>query len=171
MSSNVRYSWMDSPLGKVLLVAAGDGLRGVYFHDQKYLPEIGPDWKRDDRWPVLREARRQIDEYFGCARDRFDLPLAPVGTPFQRAIWKAIAEVPCGATRTYAELAARVGCPGSARVAGAATGRNPLSIVVPCHRIVGSDGSLTGYAGGLDRKRYLLTREKSSSSAGRRRAA
>ena len=169
MSSNVRYSWIASPLGNVLLVATGDGLRGVYFHDQKYVPTVDPAWKRDDDAPLLRAARRQIDEYFSGARDRFDLPLAPVGTPFQRAIWNAIAEVPRGATRTYTQLAARVGRPDCARAAGSATGRNPLSIIVPCHRIVGSDGSLTGYAGGLDRKRYLLAHEQGASK--QRRAA
>jgi methylated-DNA-[protein]-cysteine S-methyltransferase len=163
MSSNIRYSWIESPLGKVLLVAEGDGLRGAYFHDQKYVPEIDPAWKRDDDAPVLRAARRQIDEYFRGARDGFELTLAPVGTAFQRAIWNAIAEVPRGATRTYAALATRVGRPDCARAAGSATGRNPLSIIVPCHRIVGSDGSLTGYAGGLDRKRYLLAHEQAPS--------
>ena len=160
MNPKLRYDWMQSPLGSVLLVADGDALCGVYFHDQKYLPEIDPAWVRDERSPVLRATRRQLDAYFNGSRDRFELPLAPAGTPFQRAIWNAIAEVPCGATRTYADLATRVGRAGSARAAGAATGRNPLSIIVPCHRIVGSDGSLTGYAGGLERKRQLLAHER-----------
>jgi len=170
MNSSIRYGWMPSPLGNVLLVADGDALCGVYFHDQKYLPAIDPVWKWDDDLPVLRAARRQLDEYFGGVRERFDVPLGPMGTPFQRAIWNAIAEVPCGATRTYADLAVRTGRPGCACAAGAATGRNPLSIIVPCHRIVGSDGSLTGYAGGLDRKKRLLALEGAVIAATRRAA-
>jgi methylated-DNA-[protein]-cysteine S-methyltransferase len=170
MNSNLCYSWTSTPLGNVLLVADGDALCGLYFGDQKYVPAIDPSWKRDDDLSVLRTARRQIDEYFAGARERFDVALAPSGTPFQRAIWKAIAEVPSGATRTYADLAKRVGRPGSARAAGAATGRNPLSIIVPCHRIIGSDGSLTGYAGGLDRKRRLLELERSVIVTARRAA-
>ena len=118
----------------------------------------------------MSEAKQQIDEYFAGSRERFDVPLAPAGTSFQRAVWNAIAEVPHGATRTYANLAERVGHPGSARAAGAATGRNPLSIIVPCHRIVGSDGSLTGYAGGLDRKRHLLALERAMVNPIRRAA-
>ncbi len=162
MKSKISFAWMPSPLGKVLLVADGDALRGVYFHDQKYFPAIEAAWTEDARSAVFREARRQLDEYFAGSRRRFDIPLAPAGTSFQRAVWKAIADVPCGATRTYGELAERIGHPGCARAAGAATGRNPISIIVPCHRIIGSNGSLTGYAGGLDRKRHLLTLERAT---------
>jgi methylated-DNA-[protein]-cysteine S-methyltransferase len=161
---------MPSPLGDVLLVADNHALCGIYFHDQKYFPRVDAAWTEEARLPVLRVARRQIDEYFAGSRACFDVPLGPIGTPFQRAIWKAIAEVPCGETRTYAELAMRVGHSGSARAAGAATGRNPLSIIVPCHRIVGSDGSLTGYAGGLDRKKRLLALERSVVVAARHAA-
>ena len=109
MNSPIRYTWMPSPLGNVLLVGNDTGLRGVYFHDQKYLPTIDAAWQEDNRMAVLREARRQLGEYFAGSRERFDVPLAPEGTPFQRAIWNAIAEVPCGATRTYADLAVRTG--------------------------------------------------------------
>src|SRR5690606_3991900 len=101
-------------------------------------------------------AKRELAEYFSGKRERFEMTLAPEGTPFQRSVWKAIFAVGFGETITYRELAQRAGCPGSARAAGTATGRNPLSVIVPCHRIVGSNGSLTGYAGGLDRKRALL---------------
>src|SRR5205085_10993638 len=139
-------------------------------NDQKYFPSIDAAWKENKRSSVLCEAKQQIDEYFAGSRERFDVPLAPAGTSFQRAVWNAIAEVPHGATRTYANLAERVGHPGSARAAGAATGRNPLSIIVPCHRIVGSDGSLTGYAGGLDRKRHLLALERAMVNPIRRAA-
>ena len=115
---------------------------------------------RDAAFPVLRRAAAQLRAYFALERDTFDLPLSPAGTAFQRAVWKAISTVRAGETISYAELARRAGHPGSARAVGAATGRNPLAIVVPCHRIVGSDGSLTGYASGLDRKRALLALEQ-----------
>src|SRR5947207_10440214 len=160
MNQQVRYSLMPSPLGDVILVANGDALCGVYFDDQKYLPPIDPAWQKDEDSAVLRAAHSQLDQYFAGSRRLFELPLAPNGTPFQRAVWNEIAQVPWGETLTYAELASRAGHPGSARAAGAATGRNPLSIIVPCHRIVGSDGSLTGYAGGLDRKQTLLALEQ-----------
>jgi methylated-DNA-[protein]-cysteine S-methyltransferase len=160
MNQRIRYCFTPSSLGNVLLVANGDALCGVYFDDQKYLPPIDPAWQEDDRSEVLRAAHRELDQYFAGSRKVFDLPLAPNGTSFQRAVWNAIAQVPWGETLTYAELASRAGHPGSARAAGAATGRNPLSIIVPCHRIVGSDGSLTGYAGGLDRKQKLLALER-----------
>jgi methylated-DNA-[protein]-cysteine S-methyltransferase len=160
MNQRIRYCSTPSSLGNVLLVANGDALCGVYFDDQKYLPPIDPTWQKDEDFAVLRAARSQLDQYFAGSRKRFELSLAPIGTPFQRAVWNAIARVPWGETQTYAELASRAGHPGSARAAGAATGRNPLSIIVPCHRIVGSDGSLTGYAGGLDRKQKLLALER-----------
>jgi methylated-DNA-[protein]-cysteine S-methyltransferase len=107
----------------------------------------------------LRQAARELGEYFAGKRRKFDVPLAPAGTPFQRAVWRAIAAVPFGSTINYTELARQAGFPGSARAAGTATGRNPLSIIIPCHRILGSNGSLTGYAGGLHRKRALLEHE------------
>lgn len=153
------YDFYESPYGRMLLVAGDEGLSGVYFEGQKYLPTIGPQWSRDVRHATLRQASRELAEYFGGERKRFEIALAPDGTPFQRSVWKAISTVDSGATLTYRELACRAGCPGSSRAAGAATGRNPLSIIIPCHRIVGSNGSLTGYAGGLDRKRALLAFE------------
>jgi methylated-DNA-[protein]-cysteine S-methyltransferase len=107
----------------------------------------------------LRQAKRELAEYFSGERKRFEIALAPEGTAFQRSVWKAISTVGFGETITYSELACRAGCTGSVRAAGAATGRNPITIIVPCHRIVGSSGSLTGYAGGLDRKRALLALE------------
>jgi len=108
---------------------------------------------------VLRDAAVQLREYFAGARTRFDIPLAPAGTPFQREVWRAIGEVPFGETITYAELARRCDRPSAARAAGAATGRNPITVIIPCHRIIGSGGALTGYAGGVDRKRALLELE------------
>jgi methylated-DNA-[protein]-cysteine S-methyltransferase len=143
----------------MLLVAQGDALCGVYFEGQKYHPGVSPEWRRNPRHAPLRHAKCELAEYFHGERRRFDVACAPQGTPFQRRIWQAIATVEFGATITYAALAQRAGHPGSARAAGAATGRNPLTIIVPCHRIVGAAGALTGYAGGIARKRALLALE------------
>lgn len=153
------YDTYESPIGGMLLAATGDGLAGVYFDRQKHHPGKARDWKRDPANPHLKLAKAQLAEYFAGKRRKFDLALDPAGTDFQKAVWKAISGVPFGQTITYGELARRAGVPGSARAAGAATGRNPIGIVVPCHRIMGSDGSLTGYAGGLSKKRALLALE------------
>ena len=153
------YDLYESPHGQMLLVAREEGLCGVYFDGQKYLPPVDAEWRRDGRHAPLAQAKRELAEYFGGERKRFETPLAPEGTAFQKAVWKAISSVSFGETITYGELARRAGSPGSVRAAGAATGRNSIGIIVPCHRIVGSDGSLTGYAGGLDRKRALLALE------------
>jgi methylated-DNA-[protein]-cysteine S-methyltransferase len=153
------YDFYESPHGQMLLVAAAEAISGVYFDGQKYHPQVGPEWRRDVRHARLRQVKRELAEYFGGERKHFEIALAPKGTPFQRSVWKAISTVSFGKTISYGELARRAGCTGSARAAGAATGRNPISIIVPCHRIVGSNGSLTGYAGGLERKRALLALE------------
>jgi methylated-DNA-[protein]-cysteine S-methyltransferase len=153
------YDFYESPHGQMLLVAREEALSGVYFDAQKYHPRIGAEWRHDPRHAPLAQARRELAEYFHEGRQRFETAVAPEGTAFQRLIWKAISTVEFGRTITYGELAQRAGVPGSARAAGAATGRNPLTIIVPCHRIVGSSGALTGYAGGLARKRALLALE------------
>jgi methylated-DNA-[protein]-cysteine S-methyltransferase len=153
------YDLYESPYGQMLLVAESEGLFGVYFDRQKYHPQVEPGWRRDAHHAPLRQATRELAEYFGGERKVFETALAPAGTAFQQSVWKAISTVRFGETITYSELARRAGCSGSARAAGAATGRNPLTIIVPCHRIVGASGSLTGYAGGLDRKRALLALE------------
>jgi methylated-DNA-[protein]-cysteine S-methyltransferase len=156
---NMRYyDTLESPHGQMLLVANENGLCGVYFKGQKYFPEA-KEGKRNARYAPLRQAKRELAEYFSGRRKQFEVPLAPEGTPFQRAVWKAISGVGFGETISYGELARRAGHEGSARAAGAATGRNPIGVIVPCHRIMGSDGSLTGYAGGLARKRALLALE------------
>ena len=159
MNSGNHYDLVDGPLGTMLLIARGDALAGVHFEGDRHQGAVGPDWRRAPDHPALRAARTQLDEYFAGRRTRFELPLAPLGTSFQRAVWAAIGAVPFGATIAYRELAARAGRPDCARAAGAATGRNPWAIVVPCHRIVGAGGALTGYAGGLERKRALLALE------------
>lgn len=159
MNTTTYFSRIDGPLGPMLLVAADNALTVIDFEDARGVPKIAADWRADAGRPLLRAAAAQLAEYFAGERPAFDLPLGPEGTPFQQAVWTAICEVPAGATITYRELALRAGHPGSIRAAGTATGRNPLAIVIPCHRIIGSDGSLTGYAGGLDRKRALLALE------------
>jgi methylated-DNA-[protein]-cysteine S-methyltransferase len=150
------FDTYESPHGRMLLVATEKGLAGLYFAGQKYFPKKDKAWMRAPNHPPLVQAKRELKEYFAGKRDRFAVRLDPQGTPFQRKIWQAIAKVRFGKTLTYAELAKRAGAAGCFRAAGAATGRNPLSVVVPCHRIVGTSGALTGYAGGLNRKRALL---------------
>ena len=153
------YDTFEGPQGRMLLLANDEGIAGVFFSRQKHHPKRRADWKKDPHHRVLRQAKRELAEYFAGRRKRFAVALSPKGTSFQRSVWKAIATVGFGETITYGELARRAGHPGSARAAGAATGRNPLGIIVPCHRITGADGSLTGYAGGLQRKRALLALE------------
>ena len=154
-----RYARYDSPLGPMYATAEDDGITHIEFVGAKHAPEARPDWIEDPRHPGLAACGAQFAEYFAGARTEFELPLAPRGSQFQLRVWREIARVPYGQTISYAELARRAGAPGQARAAGAATGRNPVSLAIPCHRIVGSDGSLTGYAGGLERKRNLLELE------------
>lgn len=154
------YDTFKGPQGEMLLLATEGGLAGLYFKGQKYFPKRDGAWQRSPNHTLLKQAKRELAEYFAGKRRRFSVALDPDGTPFQRSVWKAISKVAFGETTTYSELARRAGHAGSARAAGAATGRNPLSVIVPCHRIMGADGSLTGYAGGLQRKRALLALER-----------
>jgi methylated-DNA-[protein]-cysteine S-methyltransferase len=173
MESTLSTCRIESLLGEILLVAnsRGDALCGLYLERQKYFPVDADQWRDAPKLPVLRDGVAQLREYFAGTRTRFDIPVAPVGTPFQRDVWAAIGKVPFGETITYAELARRCGRPAAVRAAGAATGRNPITIVIPCHRIVGGDGSLTGYAGGLDRKRALLELEARDAAPKMRKVA
>jgi methylated-DNA-[protein]-cysteine S-methyltransferase len=155
----IRFARFATRLGPMYSTADGPALTGIYFEGGRHAPAHDPAWIEDSTLPALRACARQLQEYLAGTRHAFDLPLAPAGTPFQLRVWAQIARIPYGRTVSYAELARLAGAPGCARAAGAATGRNPLSIVVPCHRIVGRDGSLTGYAGGLDKKTWLLERE------------
>lgn len=148
-----------SPLGPMLLAASPRGLAGVWFAGQRHGP-TQTDWPEDPSHPVLQEAARQLTAYFAGQRTRFDLPLdLQAGTPFQQSVWQALLAIPAGATTSYAALGRQLGRPQAARAVGAAVGRNPVSIVVPCHRVMGASGALTGYAGGLDRKQALLRLE------------
>ena len=154
-----RFARIRTPLGTVIAIAAGGALTGIHFEGGKHVPPVSAEWREDPYHDPLRRCAEQLADYFAGKSQCFDLPVAPKGTDFQQRVWREIAKVRFGETITYSQLAARAGAPGSARAAGAATGRNPLSILVPCHRIVASDGSLTGYAGGLDRKEKLLALE------------
>jgi methylated-DNA-[protein]-cysteine S-methyltransferase len=149
----------QSPLGRVVVVATDAGLRGVYFSGQKYFPERAALGELAPEHPHVAAALEQLAEYFGGKRRAFDLTLAPEGGAFAQSVWRELARIAPGTTSTYGALARRLGKPKAARAVGAATGRNPLSIVVPCHRLVGATGKLTGYAGGLDRKERLLALE------------
>jgi methylated-DNA-[protein]-cysteine S-methyltransferase len=146
------YDTIDSPLGELLLAGDGHALSAVHMDGS---PD--PGWRRDPG--ALREPAEQLRAYFAGELREFDLPLAPQGTPFQREVWDALREIPYGGTISYAELAAAVGRPDAARAVGAANGRNPIAIVIPCHRVIGASGALTGYGGGLRRKRLLLDLE------------
>ena len=155
----IRYARFTTSFGRVFATARDGAVTGIYFEGQRHAPAIDPGWTEDPADAALVECARQLCDYLEGRRRGFELPLAPEGTPFQRRVWSEIARIPFGATLSYTELAARAGSPAAARAAGAATGRNPLSVVVPCHRVVGSAGALTGYAGGLERKARLLELE------------
>src|SRR5215469_1702075 len=151
------YTYLKTEmLGELLLVASSTHLVGIYFSNQKNAPKLPGDWKLDSKHPILRRAGRELQEYLDAKRTRFSVPVSYDGTDFQNEIWKQIARIPFGATITYSELAQRAGAPAAVRAAGTATGKNPLGIIIPCHRVVGKNGAMGGYAGGLDRKKCLL---------------
>lgn len=158
------FTTMASPVGELLLTSDGTALTGLSFAEPGGGPP-GPgrlSWTRADA--PFGEVIAQVREYFGGGRRAFDLPVAAPGTDFQKFVWAAIAAIPFGETRSYAAVAARLGKPGAARAVGLAAGRNPVLIIVPCHRVIGADGTLTGYGGGLDRKRQLLDHERTAAS-------
>ena len=163
MSARRTHAVLDGPLGPVTVVGEDGALAGLYLHEQRHLPPATALGDRDDATlPALQE---QLGAYLAGQLQSFDVALAPLGTPFQTEVWAALRQVPYGATTTYGALATRIGRPSAVRAVGAANGRNPYCLVVPCHRVVGADGSLTGYAGGLDRKRFLLELERGAVAA------
>ncbi|HSC27932.1 MAG TPA: methylated-DNA--[protein]-cysteine S-methyltransferase [Vicinamibacterales bacterium] len=164
---SIIYTHVESPVGTLLLAASDDGLCAVEFHASRHLVPRRGAW-RDGGHPLLDAARSQLREYFDGRRRSFDLPLAPEGTAFQRQVWLALGTIPYGRTISYTELAARVGRPTATRAVGAANGRNPLPIVLPCHRVIGANGSLTGFGGGLPVKRFLLELEGARPELGAR---
>lgn len=153
----ILFRHLDSPVGMLTLAATDDGLHAIEFPRNRH-PANRAGWA-EGRHPVLELAARQLGEYFAEERRAFDLPLAPRGTDFQRVVWLALAGIAYGETISYAQLAQRVGKPTAMRAVGAANGRNPLPIVLPCHRVIGADGSLTGFGGGLPTKQFLLELE------------
>jgi methylated-DNA-[protein]-cysteine S-methyltransferase len=153
------FDYYPSPLGKMLLVASDTALTGLHFVDEKYYPGIAADWQQNPDAKMLARARRQLDEYFAGALTEFDLPIEPEGTAFQCGVWRELQKIPYGTTINYGTLARRIDNPSASRAVGAANGRNPISIVIPCHRVIGANGDLTGYAGGMARKEALLRLE------------
>jgi len=161
----IAYVIVDSPIGRLLLQTDGVSLTGLYMDVAGRPPPGMNDRQEDANAGPLPEAARQLEEYFAGTRRDFDLPLHLQGTQFQQRVWRALTEIPYGATWSYGELAKRIGNPNASRAVGLANGRNPISILVPCHRVIGADGSLTGYGGGLQRKQWLLAHERASRSA------
>ena len=165
----VRYAYMETPIGKLLIAGDGHQLSHVGFPSGKgaVTPEAG--WVLDA--DAFRHVQIQLAEYFEGARQMFDVPIALRGTPFQLAVWREVSRIPFGATVSYGEVAKRIGCPAASRAVGAANGVNPIPIIVPCHRVIGSTGKLTGFGGGLETKRRLLDLEASSIANGQIRLA
>lgn len=157
-TTQTLYATTESPIGELLLVGDGAAVAGIHMQGGRRPASIGRGWLRAEE--PFAEAREQLDSYFAGERIEFDLPLAPAGSGFQRAVWAALRDIPYGETATYGEIARRIGRPDAVRAVGAANGSNPIAIVVPCHRVIGADGALTGYAGGLERKRFLLELER-----------
>lgn len=154
----ISHATLDTPLGRVTLFSNGEAITGLYLENSPAAGDAEPGV------PVLRAAAEQLRAYFAGGLREFDLPLAPAGTPFQLRVWEELLRIPYGITISYGELARRVGNPNASRAVGLANGRNPISIIVPCHRVIGASGALTGYGGGIDAKRALLDLE-----SGRRR--
>lgn len=156
--NKARYhSQVPSPVGVLTLTSDGDALTGLYMENQKHRPELPAHSVRDDsRFTAVRE---QLAAYFAGELQRFDVRLDAAGTEFQQRVWQALTAIPFGATESYGELAARLGKPSASRAVGLANGRNPIGIIVPCHRVLGASGALTGYGGGLERKQWLLAHE------------
>jgi methylated-DNA-[protein]-cysteine S-methyltransferase len=155
----MRYSHLDSPVGRIRLSGRDDGvLTGLHLADHHRCPPVGAGWVRDEA--AFDEARRQLDEYFAGSRTAFDVRLELPGSPFQVEVWNALRAIPYGQTASYGEIARAIGRPPAVRAVGAANGRNPISIIVPCHRVIGAGGGLTGYGWGVERKAWLLEHER-----------
>jgi methylated-DNA-[protein]-cysteine S-methyltransferase len=157
MTSSTRYTMLDSPVGKLLLAANPSGLSGLWITGEKHCPAIPADWQEDA--DGFEDAASQLAGYFAGTRRVFTLPLAPAGTDFQQQAWAALQQIPYGQTRSYRQQATALGRPAAVRATGTANGKNPISILIPCHRVIGANGALTGYGGGLDAKAWLLAHE------------
>ena len=152
------FTYFESPIGRLLLTSDGSALTGLYMEPSRK-SQSTEGWVQDVGVAPLAETVRQLTEYFAGTRRAFDLPLRLQGTPFQQRVWRELTAIPYGGTWSYGELAKRIDKPSASRAVGLANGRNPISILVPCHRVIGADGSLTGYGGGLERKSWLLAHE------------
>jgi methylated-DNA-[protein]-cysteine S-methyltransferase len=152
------FCYLQSPIGRLMLASDGAALTGLYMEPSRKTQSTD-GWSENAAAPPLAAALRQLTEYFAGTRREFDLPLRLRGTEFQKRVWQELTEIPYGQTWSYGELAKRINNPSASRAVGLANGRNPISILVPCHRVIGADGSLTGYGGGLERKRWLLAHE------------
>ena len=153
----MKYTYIDSPIGALLVTRDEGGVTGLDLPATRYPRRIRDDWERDDA--AFDDVRAQLSEYFAGTRQQFDLPLNAQGNAFQRAVWQTLSDIPYGETTSYGKVAASIGNPDGARAVGVANGQNPIPIIVPCHRVIGADGSLTGYGGGLPAKRWLLDHE------------
>jgi methylated-DNA-[protein]-cysteine S-methyltransferase len=162
----IRHAQLDTPLGPMLARADGGALIGLHFADEARVPAPAPDWMHAPDDPLFGRLAEQLREYFSGGLRVFELPLRPVGTVFQLRVWSVLQEIPYGVTTSYGGMARRLGSPGAMRAVGAANSRNPLAILIPCHRAIGADGSLTGYAGGVARKRALLEIEGALTAGG-----
>ena len=151
------YTSVESPIGELLLLGDGRSLRGLHMQEGRKAVPVEPGWRRSAE--PFGNVRAQLEEYFAGRRSGFDLPLDLQGTPFQRRVWSALREIPYGQALTYGELARRIGRPSAARAVGLANGSNPISVIVPCHRLIGANGGLVGYGGGVERKQFLLSLE------------
>ena len=154
MVSRIFYTTLDSPVGALFLTSNGEAITELFMEKHKGGPKPICDWRRDDG--LFREAADQLRAYFAGELTEFDLPLATGGAPFQQYVWAELQKIPYGSTISYGELARKVGNPKASRAVGAANGSNPISIIIPCHRVIGSNGKLTGYGGGIERKKFLL---------------
>ncbi len=156
-TDTLLYTKMDSPIGELLLLGDGEALHGLYMQEGRKPIEISPSWELSPA--AFTDVSEQLVEYFAAQRTSFDVPLVMKGAPFQHRVWRALQDIPYGETISYGELAQRIGQPSAARAVGMANGRNPIGIIVPCHRVIGANGALTGYGGGIERKRLLLDLE------------
>lgn len=155
----VYYTFTESPIQQLMLTSDGEALTGLRMIEHRHAPEMTNDWKLDDKAKPFDQTKQQLAAYFNGELMDFDLPLNLQGTDFQRMIWRELQKIPFGQTMSYGEMARLVGNPNGSRAVGAANGRNPISIIIPCHRLIGSTGKLTDYGGGLERKAWLLAHE------------
>jgi methylated-DNA-[protein]-cysteine S-methyltransferase len=160
MDSRIFFTCLDSPVGALFLTSNGEAITELFMEKHKGEPKPINKWRRDDN--LFREAADQLRAYFAGELTDFDLPLATTGAPFQQRVWAELRKIPYGSTVSYGELARRMCAPKASRAVGAANGSNPISIIIPCHRVIGSNGKLTGYGGGIERKKFLLEFEAES---------